>query len=71
VNTDPEQLYDALYRIGADEDGPPLSSDIVAQLVAWKRKMVEMIDGTPQLTPYGEKCFVVIESGDEIVTEIQ
>jgi hypothetical protein len=69
VNTDPEQLYDALYRIGADEDGPPLSSDIVAQLVAWK--MVEMIDGTPQLTAYGETCFVVIESGDGIVTEIQ
>jgi len=69
VNTDPEPLYDTLYRIGADEDGLPLSSDIVAQLVAGK--LVEMIDGTPQLTAYGEKCFVVIESGDGIVTEFQ
>ena len=66
---DPEPLYDALYRIGADEDGPPLSAGIVAQLVAFK--MVEIVDGASQLTDYGDKCFVVIESGDGIVTEFQ
>lgn len=66
---DPEPLYAALYRIGADEDGPPLSTDIVAQLVSFK--MVELIDGDPKLTAYGDKCFVVIESGDGTATEFQ
>ena len=66
---DPEPFYDTLYRVGADEDGPPLSPGIVAQLVAFG--MVEIVDGVPQLTEYGDKCFVVIESGDGIVTEFQ
>ena len=34
-------------------------------------KMLELsATGLPQLTPYGEKCFVVMESGDGVVPEL-
>jgi hypothetical protein len=66
---DPEPLYNALYRIGADDDGQRIQPNILDQLVAFK--MVDIVGGTPQLTDYGDKCFVVIESGDGLITEFQ
>jgi hypothetical protein len=65
----PEQLFGALYEVGT-EDGDEVPADTIDQLVAFK--MVERgDDGTPLLTPYGYRCFVVIESGDGIITEFQ
>jgi hypothetical protein len=32
--------------------------------------MIEMGDNRPRRTPYGEKCFVVMESGDGDVPEL-
>ena len=54
-----EQLWDAIDRI-YNEDGtadkiPPA---VIAKLIEFK--MVELsATGLPQLTPYGEKCYVI------------
>jgi hypothetical protein len=67
----PEQLYGALHDIGRDDGyADDVPADIIDQPTTFK--MIERGgDGKPRLTPYGEKCFVVIESGDGIVTEFQ
>jgi hypothetical protein len=64
------QIWDAIYRLGANDlaadDIPPA---VVAKLVEFR--MVELSDtDLPQLTPYGEKCFTVLESGDGLVPEL-
>ena len=65
-----DQLWDAIERI-YNEDGtadkmPPAT---VAQLIEFK--MVELsATGLPQLTAYGEKCFLILESGDDVRNEI-
>ena len=42
---------------------------VIAKLIEFK--MVELsASGLPQLTPYGEKCYVVMESGDGVVPEL-
>jgi hypothetical protein len=65
----PEQLFGALYEVGT-EDGDEVPADIIDRLIAFK--MVERgEDGKPMLTHYGYRCFVVIESGDGIITEFQ
>jgi hypothetical protein len=69
--TTSEKLCDALYRFGS-EDGtadkiPPA---VIAKLIEFK--MVELsATGLPQLTPYGEKCYIVMESGDGVVPELK
>ena len=64
------QIWDAIYRLGADDlttDDIPLA--VVAKLVEFK--MVELSDtDLPQLTLYGKKCFTVLESGDGVVPEL-
>jgi hypothetical protein len=65
-----EQLWDAIYRIGT-EDGTAdkIQPAVIAKLIEFK--MVELsATGLPQLTPYGEKCFVIMESGDGEVPEL-
>jgi hypothetical protein len=63
-----EQAWGDLYTIGAD-DGEELRPEAVAKLV--ELKIAEYADdGQPRLTPYGEKCFVVMESGDGNVPEL-
>jgi hypothetical protein len=32
--------------------------------------MAEIVDGLPQLTPYGEKRYVVLEFGDGVAPEL-
>ena len=65
-----EQLWDAIYRIGT-EDGTAdkIQPAVIAKLIEFK--MVELsATGLPHLTPYGEKCFVIMESGDGEVPEL-
>ena len=65
-----EQLWDAIERL-AHEDGTAdeILPAVIAKLIEFK--MVELsASGLPQLTPYGEKCFVILESGDDSMTEI-
>jgi hypothetical protein len=67
----PEQLYGALHDIGRDDRfANDVPADIIDQLIAFK--MVQRgDDGKSRLTPYGEKCFVVIESGDGHMPEFE
>ena len=70
MSTNSEQLWDAIYRIGS-EDGAAdkIPPGVIAKLI--ELKMVELSStGLPQLTPYGEKCYVVMESGDGMVPEL-
>jgi hypothetical protein len=65
-----EQLWDAIYHLGAED----LSADkippaVIAKLIELKMATLDSA-GLPQLTPYGEKCYVVLESGDGIVPEL-
>lgn len=65
-----EQLWDALYRIGSeDAAADKISPGVIAKLIEFK--MAELgATGLPQLTAYGEKCYVVMESGDGVVPEL-
>ena len=70
MSTNSEQLWDAIYRIGS-EDGTAdkILPGVIAKLIEFK--IVELSPtGLPQLTPYGEKCYVVMESGDGVVPEL-
>jgi hypothetical protein len=65
-----EQLWDAIDRI-YNEDGtadtiPPA---VIAKLIEFKMVTIDKA-GLPQLTEYGEKCFLILESGDDAWTEI-
>jgi hypothetical protein len=65
-----EQLWDAIDRIN-NEDGTAdkILPAVVAKLIEFK--MVELgATGLLQLTPYGEKCYVVMESGNGVVPEL-
>jgi hypothetical protein len=65
-----ESLWDAVYRVGT-EDGTSdkIEPAVVANLI--KLKIVKLAaNGLPQLTAYGEKCYVVMESGDGEVPEL-
>jgi hypothetical protein len=62
-----EQLWGALYSIGSD-DGSEALPEAVTRL--YELGIVEMGDCKPRLTAYGEKCFVVMESGDGEVPEL-
>jgi hypothetical protein len=65
-----EQLWDAIDRI-CNEDGTAdkILPAVIAKLIEFK--MVELsASGLPQLTDYGEKCYVVLESGDGVVPEL-
>jgi hypothetical protein len=66
--TKSDELWVALYRLGTDDTVADVPGDAIAQLVEFK--IAEVIDGKPQLTKYGEKCFVVMESGDGVVPEL-
>jgi hypothetical protein len=63
-----EQLWSTLYTLGAD-DGEPLEHWAVTRLI--ELGIAEMSSGGPQLTAYGERCFVVMESGDGDVSELE
>ena len=57
-----EQCWDAIGALGSD-DGGEVTPAAVARLTAMG--IVETSDGgKPRLTAYGEKCYVVLESGD-------
>ena len=65
-----EQLWDAIERI-YNEDGTAdkIQPAVIAKLIEFK--MLELsATGLPQLTEYGQKCYVILESGDETMTEI-
>jgi hypothetical protein len=68
MNVSAEQAWGALYTIGAD-DGEELLPEVVAKLDELNIAE-DADDGQPHLTPYGEKCFVVMESGDGNVPEL-
>jgi hypothetical protein len=65
-----EQLWDAIYRLGS-EDGTAdkIQPAVIAKLIEFK--IAEFgATGLPQLTPYGKKCYVIMESGDGEVPEL-
>jgi hypothetical protein len=65
-----EQFRDAIYRTGS-EDGTAdkIQPAVIAKLIEFK--MLELnATGLPQLSPYGEKSFTVMESGDRVVPEL-
>src|SRR5262245_47651871 len=65
-----EQLWDAIHRIGS-EDGTAdkIQPTVIAKLIEFK--MAEFsATGLPQLAPYGEKCYVIMESGEGEVPEL-
>jgi hypothetical protein len=65
-----EQLWDAIERI-YNEDGTAdrIFPSVVAKLIEFK--MVELsATGLPQLTGYGDRCFLMLQSGDDMWTEI-
>jgi hypothetical protein len=63
------QLWDAIYRLGADDLTADIPPTVIAKLIEFKMVEVNAV-GLPQLTPYGAKCFNVIESGDGVVPEL-
>jgi hypothetical protein len=65
-----EQLWDAIYRIGT-EDGKAdkIQPAVIAKLIEFKMATLSAT-GLPLLTPYGEKRFVIMESGDGEVPEL-
>jgi hypothetical protein len=58
-----EQLWDALCRIGSEDvTADKVLPEVIGELIEFK--MVEpCAAGVLHLTPYGEKCFVVMEMG--------
>ena len=42
---------------------------MVAKLIEFKMVTLDTV-GLPQLTAYGEKCFVILESGNGVVPEL-
>jgi hypothetical protein len=67
MSTNSEQLWDAIYRIGS-EDGTAdkIVPGVIAKLIEFKMVELNAVE-MPQLTAYGEKCYVVMESGDGVV----
>jgi hypothetical protein len=62
-----DECWTALYAIGSD-DGEPITSAALEKLV--ELGIIQSDDDGPRLTAYGEKCFVVMESGDGQVPEL-
>ena len=63
-----EKLWATLYTLGAN-DGEPLNPACIYRLI--DLGIAEMGDDGPRLTAYGERCFVVMESGDGEVPGLQ
>lgn len=65
-----EQRWDAINRI-CNEDGTAdkFQPSVIAKLIEFKMAQLGA-NGLPQLTSYGEKCYVVLESGDAVVPEL-
>jgi hypothetical protein len=64
-----DDLWCALYELGNELGDSDISPEVAAKLI--ELRIAERVYGSLQLTPYGEKCFAVIESGDGILTEFQ
>jgi hypothetical protein len=62
------RLWGTLYTLGIN-DGAPLEHWAVTRL--FELGIAEMGSDGPRLTAYGEKCFVVMESGDGEVPELE
>jgi hypothetical protein len=50
-----EDLYGALWLIGMEDTDEPIDQTILDRLAEWKT--IEIQDGKPTLTKYGERCF--------------
>jgi hypothetical protein len=66
--TQSEQLWSTLYTLGAD-DGEPLEHWAVTRL--FELGIAQMGSNGRRLTAYVERCFVVMESGDGEVPELE
>ena len=66
-----DELYSALWQIGAEFKGEPLPRQEILNRLA-ELKMIEIQpDGKPALTKYGEWCYVTIESGEGDVSDFE
>jgi hypothetical protein len=65
-----DQLWEAIESIyNEDRTADKIPPATVAKLIEFK--MVELSPaGLPQLTAYGENCFLILESGDDVRNEI-
>ena len=62
------QLYDGLYRLGTEDRIDQIFPSVIAKLTEFK--MVEKGSDRPRLTEYGQKCYRIMESGDETISEL-
>jgi hypothetical protein len=69
MKLDPENLYSALWQIGAGCEGEPLPRRDLLNRLAELKIIDFQPNGKPTLTKYGERCYSGIESGDRGVPE--
>ena len=62
-----DELWNAVDTLGTDGDVTSIRTDVAAKLI--QLKVAEHGANGLQLTPYGQKAFVVLESGDGNVPE--
>ena len=68
MSIDSETLWGALYDIGNDENVRQIPPAVIAKLS--ELGLVEIAPSGPVLTPRGERAFVVLESGDGEIAEL-
>jgi hypothetical protein len=65
------QLWDAIYRLGADDLlAEDIGFEVIAKLIEFKMVQLNAVD-LPQLTPYGATCFTVLMTGSGEVPELK
>jgi len=71
MKLEPENLYSAIWQIGAECEGEPLPRrDLLDRLA--ELKIIEIQpNGKPTFTKYGERCYVGMESGDGGLPELE
>jgi hypothetical protein len=68
ANLTQDDLWSALDTLGTDGDIASIRPDVIDNLI--ELIIAEHGANGPQLTPYGEKAFVALESGDGSVPEL-
>ena len=71
INITSDDLWGAIYSIGSkDETAGEIPTDVLTRLIELKIVKVKKKSGKPKLTKYGKKCFVIMESGEGEVPEL-
>jgi len=67
ANLTPDDLWNAVYELGPEGDIASIRPEVAVKLIEFN--IAEHGANGLQLTPYGQKAFVVLESGDGNVPE--